>query len=225
MGLINMVVLKRLLGVLPFSLGIKLGSRCTEKNIIINVPLEHEVAANLLDIQAGNCTKTNFPGGLQNAIVFDDTLKKADITIPIGECDLKKVLYDEPVTELRSIYYRPTTNVTLGYNSDGVDIIYKSFNIAAECGMKTNFEVSFQYDVTSDTVSEDDGCQIIDGVCIFPAWSENARFEFYEYSSGDYTEKIVNNDARKPGEKVFLALEGRDIPEGYDWGISSCSYT
>ena len=79
----------------------KLYSDCRNDNLIINVPVKQEKAANILKLSAGNCTHNNVPGGVENILEYDSINEMASLTLPIEECDLKGELYADPVTELQ----------------------------------------------------------------------------------------------------------------------------
>ena len=63
----------------------------------------------------------------------------------IPHCNLKKDLYDTPVTTRAATFYRPTANVTFGTQINGQDLIFRHMPIAAECGEKTTYKVQFNY--------------------------------------------------------------------------------
>ena len=113
----------------------KLYSDCRNDNLIINVPVKQEKAANILKLSAGNCTEENVPGGVEKVLKYDSVNEIASLTLPIEECDLRGELYADPITELKSgkYYYMPTANVTLGYLRGDVEIKYRTLHIAAEC--------------------------------------------------------------------------------------------
>merc|ERR1712113_425294 len=78
----------------------KLSSDCRDDELIISVPLKDPKMANVLKLSAGNCTDDNIPGGIEEVLTYDKVKEIASISIPILECDLKKDLYADPVTEL-----------------------------------------------------------------------------------------------------------------------------
>ena len=57
--------------------------------------------------------------------------------------------------------------------------MFKNLHIAAECGLRTDYTVNYKYNVDPE---ENEGCQMIGDVCVFPAWGEAASFEMHEYA-------------------------------------------
>ena len=203
----------------------KLSSDCRNDELIISVPLKDPKMANILMLSAGNCTDDNIPGGIDEVLTYDEVAQIADIAIPILECDLKKDLYADPVTEPRSgkYYFMPSANVTLGYEHNGVEIVYRHFHIAAECGLRKSYEVDFKYDIKEDEEEKED-CQYVDGICVFPAYEEDAGFKIVEFDS-KYDEEIDYDEDRKrrPGDDIYLAIIPEEVPEGYDWAVTHCA--
>ena len=206
----------------------KLNSDCLGDNLVISIPLQDEKMANILDLSAGNCTHDNIPGGIEDAIVFDEDENLGKLSIPIEECGLKEELYKDPKTELRSKeqFYMPTANVTLGQEHDGVDLLFKQYYIAAECGFRTTYDVEFKYNVEYDEDEEED-CQMIDGICVFPAWHADAEFVIVEFDSDEYDEEAEEDEdkVRRPGDDIFLAIQASKVPKDYDWSVTKCTVT
>ena len=67
---------------------------------------------------------------------------------------MREDLYEIPITSkleananstlVRNGLYLPTANITFGHSVYGVDFVFKNMLIAAECGMKTSYEVEFR---------------------------------------------------------------------------------
>ena len=89
----------------------KLTIECERDNIVIKLPLDNENIANILELQAGNCTHENIPNGVENAISYFNG--SAIIQIPSEECGLKEI-YEEPKLRVAGEFYMPTVNFTLG---------------------------------------------------------------------------------------------------------------
>lgn len=198
-----------------------LNSDCVDDNLVITIPVDNEQMSNVLRLSAGNCTESNIPRGLENAVSYDSDNKAVVISIPIDACDMKKDLYNTPVIRAANALYRPTANVTLGHTFNDLEMVFQNLHIAAECGMKTIYEVDFVYNVEHG--AEDEGCTMVDDVCVFPGAKDDVRFEFTEFISDDYKTPVNDTTrASKPGSKIHMQLKADEIPDNYDFAVTMC---
>jgi len=154
------------------SQALKVGATCVTtgvtENLVLEIPYPDERTAKLLSLEAGDCDATNYGGSLTWAAGI------ATVKIPIDSCNMRGELYGTPVVARSYGLYRPTATVTFGQRVGEMDVIFRSLPIAAECGKKTSYTVEFNYNNVTAADTED--CTIIDGVCVFPAYT--LRFFF-----------------------------------------------
>jgi len=102
-----------------------------------------------------------------------------------------------------------------------LEMVFQNLHIAAECGMKTIYEVDFVYNIEHG--SEDEGCTMVDDVCVFPGAKDDVRFEFTEFTSDDYKTPVNDTTrASKPGSKIHMQLKADKIPDNYDFAVTMC---
>ena len=89
----------------------KLNIECERDNLVISLPLNNENIANILELNAGNCTHENIPNGVENAISYSNCF--AEIQIPSKECDLINT-YSSSKMRTSGDFYMPTVNFSLG---------------------------------------------------------------------------------------------------------------
>jgi hypothetical protein len=201
--------------------GPELGSMCQNGDLIISIPHPDEKTASLLFLDAGTCDQDNFQG----SITYDHDTQRAEVSIPIDHCNLREELYGTPITTRKSSIglYTPTANITLGSTLEGgLEIIFKSIMVAAECGTRTTYGVSFEYNVTTADQSSD--CQKIDGHCVFPSYEDNIQLEITEFTNDTFLEE-VNADNRQniAGEIIYLSMRAIELRDSYTFAVTECS--
>ena len=115
--------------------------------------------------------------------------------------------------------YRPEANLTFGEVIRGVEIIFQSIKVGAECGTPTVYNINFNYDgiksgsnSDSDSFLEDSGCQMVDGVCVLPSFETPYIFELKEFTDSSYTTLADENTKKQAaGQRIYLSL--RKIPD------------
>ena len=201
---------------------------CKKDDLVISVPLNNENIANILELHAGNCTHENIPNGLKNTISYSDG--SAKLAIPTSKCNLKGIYsiskLDTREGELGK-FYMPTVNFSLGEQlEDGTKILFQQFEIVAECGLQTVYNLEVDYEV--ENRQEQPECQMVNGVCIFFEHSQDAVFKIVETNS-NYTQNLTFHDheanRKQPGEPIFIKVVAEFVPEGYDWAITKCFNT
>jgi len=127
------------------------------------------------------------------------------VSIPIDHCSLREELYGTPITTRKSSIglYTPTANITLGATLEGgLEIIFNSIMVAAECGTRTTYEVGFTYNVT--TADKDSDCQKLDGHCVFPSFEDNIRLDITEFTNNTFLEEVIDENRQKiAGEMIY----------------------
>ena len=46
-------------------------------------------------------------------------------------------------------------------------VLFKEYKIAAECGMKTVYDLEYNYSIEKGELKPEGDCEMIDGVCVF----------------------------------------------------------
>jgi len=195
----------------------KLGSSCSDDgNLVIDIPYPDERTATLLFLEAGSCNQDTYGG----SFVYDAVTKHAKVTIPIEACGLKGALYDTPVTT-RS-YYQAMANVTFGTKVGETNLVFRSMLVAAECGKRTSYTVGFEYvDIAS---KDNEGCVIVDGACVFPAYEDNIELEIQEFTDHLYTTRVTEETrAKLAGKPIYLSLKATTIDDDYKFAVMDCS--
>ena len=153
----------------------KLDGRCEgdneSPNFIVEIPHPDEKTASLLYLHAGTCDQTSFEqfGG---SLVYNDSSLTVEITIPVVACGIREVDFG---------VYQAKANVTLGANINGLEIVFKNVLVRAECGVKTTYQVGYEYQGITTADDENQDCQKIDGTCVFPSYDDNVVLEIKEY--------------------------------------------
>jgi len=205
----------------------KLDARCLFENdiekLVIDIPYPGADKANILALAAGTCDEISFltaanDGGRKDVGVDEDMVH---LVIPIDACGIRGDVYKIPTVTRSFGLIKPTANVTFGQNIAGQDVIFRYLPIAAECGTRTSYTVEFEY---NDVKSADtEGCTDVDGVCVFPAYGEEATFAIKEYTSNDYDVEVDDtNRARTAGEEIFLSMQVTDLTTDLKFAVTEC---
>ena len=197
----------------------KLHSTCVDDNLILTIPYPSEITKDdVLKFSAGDCVQW---GEESDGFDFnyDNDLKAANLTVPIQFCNLKKDLYETPITTRAASFYRPTANVTFGREINGQELIFRSMPIAAECGEKTTYKVQFNYNGIESTDKEE--CEEIDGACVFPAYDDEYVFSMSEFESDKY-ENVATDETRAKfaGEMVYLQISSNILTK---FAVADCT--
>ena len=106
----------------------------------------------------------------------------------------------------------------------GVKLIFEHYQATVECGIKTKYEVSIDYNV--ENRQEEPDCEMINGTCVFFGHSESAVFKIMEMNA-DYTQNITSfqNNTKDPGEPIYIAIKAEYVPSDYDWVVTECFNT
>jgi len=199
----------------------KLGATCQTgtdgvEKLVIEIPYPDERTAKLLSLEAGDCDVNNYGGSMTWAAGV------ATLLIPIDDCAMRDELYGTPVVAKRSYgLYRPTATVTFGHKMDDLDVVFRSLPIAAECGMKTSYTVKFDYN--NVTSADTEGCTIVNGVCVFPAYGDDAKFEIKEYTDDNFNVEVDNDTrARYAGNPIHLSMQVTGLADEAKFAITEC---
>jgi len=198
----------------------KIGATCQTgtdavENLVIEIPYPDERTALLLSLEAGDCDATNYRGSVTWA---SDV---ATVTIPIDACNMRGELYGTPVVARSYGLYRPTATVTFGQRIGEMDVIFRSLPIAAECGKKTSYTVEFNYNNVTSADTED--CTIIDGVCVFPAYTDDAVFAIKEYTDDTSLVEVgENNRANVAGTQIYLSMQVTGLSDEAKFAVTEC---
>ena len=157
-----------------FNIFLTLSTGSTEE-LVIKIPYPDERTAQLLSLDAGDCNITNYGGSTTWAAGV------ATINIPIEACNMKDELYSTPVATRNGGLYRPTATVTFGQRIGDMEVIFRRLPIAAECGTRTSYTVGFNYNNVTSVDTDD--CTIVDGVCVFPAYTLRFFFRLYFFTA------------------------------------------
>ena len=200
----------------------KLNIECERDNLVISLPLNNENIANILELNAGNCTHENIPNGVENAISYSNCF--AEIQIPSKECDLINT-YSSSKMRTSGDFYMPTVNFSLGLLQGDTKLYFEEFQITVECGIETSYEVHLDYN--AENRQEEPDCEMVNGTCVFYGQQfENAVFRIME-TDANYTQNLTNfgNNPKKPGEPIYVKIIAEYVPPGYDWVVSECFNT
>jgi len=198
----------------------KLGATCQTgtdgvEKLVIEIPYPDERTAKLLSLEAGDCDVNNYGGSMTWAAGV------ATLLIPIDDCAMRDELYGTPVVARSYGLYRPTATVTFGHKMDDLDVVFRSLPIAAECGMKTSYTVKFDYN--NVTSADTEGCTIVNGVCVFPAYGDDAKFEIKEYTDDNFNVEVDNDTrARYAGNPIHLSMQVTGLADGAKFAITEC---
>ena len=212
--------------------GPQLDAKCLLENsiekLVIEIPYPEAQKANILYLEAGSCDATNYISSGGNMTTSDNNV--VTISIPIDACDIRGVVYQTPTVARSYGLIKPTATVTFGQNIGGMDVIFRKLPIAAECGTRTSYTVKFDYkDVTQ---VDADGCTIVDDVCVFPAYGDEAKFVIKEYTNSDFDVEVddtnideTDNRASVAGEEIFLSMQVTDMPADLKFAVTECKVT
>jgi len=190
------------------------GTDAVEK-LVIKIPYPDERTAKLLSLEAGDCDVNNYGGSMTWAAGV------ATLSIPIDDCAMRGELYGTPVTTRSYGLYRPTATVTFGQRMGDVDVVFRSLPIAAECGKKTSYTVEFNYN--NVTSADTEGCTIVNGVCVFPAYGDDAKFEIKEYTDDNFNVEVDENTrARIAGNPIHLSMRVTGLADEAKFAVTTC---
>jgi len=190
------------------------GTDAVEK-LVIKIPYPDERTAKLLSLEAGDCDVNNYGGSMTWAAGV------ATLLIPIDACAMRGELYGTPVVARSYGLYRPTATVTFGHKMGDVDVVFRTLPIAAECGKKTSYTVEFNYN--NVTSADTEGCTIVDGVCVFPAYGDDAKFEIKEYTDDNFNVEVNENTrARMAGNPIHLSMRVTGLADEAKFAVTSC---
>jgi len=185
------------------------------ENLVIKIPYPDERTAKLLSLEAGDCDVNNYGGSMTWAAGV------ATLLIPIDACAMRGELYGTPVVARSYGLYRPTATVTFGHKMGDVDVVFRTLPIAAECGKKTSYTVEFNYN--NVTSADTEGCTIVDGVCVFPAYGDDAKFEIKEYTDDNFNVEVNENTrARMAGNPIHLSMRVTGLADEAKFAVTSC---
>ena len=208
--------------------GPQLDAECVFENsiekLVIEIPYPEAQNANILHLEAGSCSASNYISLGGNMTTSNNNM--VTISLPIDACDIRGNVYQVPTVNKTRSYglIKPTATVTFGQNIGGMDIIFRKLPIAAECGTRTSYTVKFDYkDVTQ---VDADGCTIVDDVCVFPAYGDEAKFEIKEYTNSDFDVEVDStNRASVAGTEIFLSMQVTDLPDDLKFAVTECKVT
>lgn len=201
-----------------------LKSDCDDSgNLVLDIPYPDTAPTpKLLRLEAGSCDVDNYGG----SFAYDDTKKVAVVTIPKAACEITSS--DLPNHSTPYSYrsagglYLPTATIVLGDTINNQDIIFRSMKIAAECGQRTSYTVSFNY--TDIAATDDEGCQKdADGTCVFPAYEDDVKLTIKEYTDDRFDTEVTDlTRAKIAGENIYLSMRAETIDAGLQFAVTKC---
>jgi len=203
-----------------------LSSSCdADGQLVLEIPYPDTAPTpKLIGLTAGTCDVNSG----NHRFEYDTAKKVAVVTIDKEDCSITSADLDHhstPYTYRTGGLYLPTAEITLGdtiqFGATSQEIIFRKMKIAAECGMRTSYTVSFNYTDISATDNED--CKIVDGACVFPAYEDNTVLTIKEYTSDAFdTEVTEENRAKIAGNQIFLSMRAETIDAGYEFAVTKC---